>query len=630
MQRKLAAILSADVVGYSALMEADEAGTLERLKANRRDALDPCVAAHHGRLVKLMGDGALIEFASAVDAVACALAFQSATQAASGGSGGLEYRVGINLGDVIIEDDDLYGDGVNVAARLQALAPPGAVAISQTVRDQVEGKLSCTFEDAGAHKVKNIQRPVSVFIVHPIEKGGVTDDSSRTDSRRVAICVLPFVNMSGEAEQEYFSDGISEDIITDLSKVSALSVIARNTAFTFKGKAVDVPQVARQLKVNHVLEGSVRKAGARVRITAQLIDGVNGDHIWAERYDRDLSDIFALQDEISEAIVAALRVRLLPEEKQAIENRGTVNVEAYNLYLMARQYSVTGNFGNAQRNEAVIRLCQRAIEIDPNYARAWALMAGAQGSLRLHLARAGDGGLAAAERALALDPNLAEAHAAKAGVLTNKGDYEAAVPEVETALRIDPESYEVNVAAARLNYAMRRTEQAIRHFEKAASLMETDYWAAGMLMPCHVVLGDTDGVKRAAVLALARAEKAVAADPGSGSAMSFGIGALANLGQVERAKEWAARAVLLDPDNLNMLYNIGCAMIQLGEYDTAIEMLAPGFEQLGEHAVTYAKADPDLDPIREDPRFKAMMAAAEERLASGGEPGENKPRRKKK
>jgi adenylate cyclase len=471
------------------------------------------------------------------------------------------------------------------------------------------------FEDAGEHSVKNIQRPVRVFIGHSVESQ-VESPAGATASARVSICVLPFVNMSGEAEQEYFSDGISEDIITDLSKVSALSVTARNTAFMFKGKAVDVPQAARQLKVSHVLEGSVRKAGARVRITAQLIDGVNGDHIWAERYDRDLSDIFALQDEISEAIVSALRVRLLPEEKQAIEARGTNNADAYNLYLMARQYSVTGNFGNAQRNEAVVRLCQRAIEIDPNYARAWALMAGAQGSLRLHLARAGDGGLAASERALALDPDLAEAHAARAGVFTNGGNYDAAKSEVEAALRLDPESYETNVAAARFNYATRRMDAAIRHFEKAATLMESDYWAAGMLIPCYSAIGDEDGGKRAAVRAVGRAETAGAQDPGSGSAMSFGIGALATLGQVERAKEWAERARLLDPDNLNMLYNIACAMINMGEVDTALELLTPGFERLGEHAVNYAKADRDLDPIRDDPRFKSLMAAAEERLGA--------------
>jgi adenylate cyclase len=376
MQRKLAAILSADVVGYSALMGADEAGTLERLKANRARIFDPCVAAFGGRLVKLMGDGTLVEFASAVDAVNCALALQDGTARAEAERGGaaIVYRIGVNLGDLIVDGEDLYGDGVNVAARIQALAPPGGVALSQTVRDHVDGKVSCTFQDAGEHQVKNIQRPVRVFIA---QAAPVRVEAPVGASSRVGICVLPFVNMSGEAEQEYFSDGISEDIITDLSKVSALSVTARNTAFTFKGKAVDVPHVARQLKVSYVLEGSVRKAGARVRITAQLIDGVDGDHVWAERYDRDLSDIFALQDEISEAIVSALRVKLLPEEKQAIEARGTNNVEAYNLYLMARQYSVTGNFGNAHhRNRSELRA---GVVADGGRARQLATAPGTRG-----------------------------------------------------------------------------------------------------------------------------------------------------------------------------------------------------------------------------------------------------------
>ena len=271
-----------------------------------------------------------------------------------------------------------------MAARLQALAPVDGIAVSLTVRDQAAGKVACAFEDLGEHTVKNIQRPVHVFSLHPPERSEGRE-RKRATQPRLAICVLPFANMSGDPEQEYFSDGITEDIITDLSKVSALWVAARNTAFTFKGKHVDAPQVARQLKVSHLLEGSVRKAGGRVRITAQLIDGATGGHVWAERYDRDLNDIFALQDEISQAIVAALKLKLLPEEKKAIEQRGTTNPEAYKLYLMARQYSITGNFGDARRNEAIIRLCRRAIEIDPNYARPWALMAGAQISLRFFL-----------------------------------------------------------------------------------------------------------------------------------------------------------------------------------------------------------------------------------------------------
>ena len=372
MQRKLTAILSADVVGYSGLMERDEAGTLERLKANRTAVFDPHVARHGGRQFKLMGDGALVEFASVVAAVNCALAIQDATEKADARP--IRYRIGINLGEVIVEGDDIYGEGVNVAARIQALAPVGGVALSRVVKDQVDGKTACVFEDMGEHSVKNIERPVHVYSVRTAERSQ-TEGKNLEVPRKLSICVLPFANMSDDPQQEYFSDGISEDIITDLSKVSALGVTARNTSFQFKGKSVDVPQVARQLKVSHILEGSVRKAGGRVRITSQLIDGASGEHVWAERYDRDLNDIFALQDEISEAIVKALKLKLLPEEKKAIETRGTDNVDAYNLFLMARQYYVTGNWGDARREEAIIRLCSRAAEIDPGYARVWSLMA---------------------------------------------------------------------------------------------------------------------------------------------------------------------------------------------------------------------------------------------------------------
>jgi adenylate cyclase len=612
-QRRLAAILSADVAGYSALMEADEAGTLERLKRNRTRVFDPCVAEHGGRVVKLMGDGALVEFPSVVAAVECALAIQEATAGAADGEGGaqIRYRIGVNLGDVIVEGDDIYGDGVNVAARVQALAPVGGVAVAATVRDHVAGKVPYAFEDLGAHTVKNIERPVQVFVLRPPVR---TAERRTEPERRAAICVLPFVNMSGDPEQEYFSDGISEDIITDLSKVSALWVAARNTAFTFKGKHVDVPQVARQLKVSHILEGSVRKAGQRVRITAQLVDA-GGGHVWAERYDRDLNDIFALQDEISEAVVSALKLKLLPEEKKAIGERGTSNAEAYKLYLMARQYSITGNIGDARRSEAIIRLCQRAIEIDPGYARPWALMASAQGTLRFHHSRGGDGGLAAAERAIELDPNLAEAHAARAWVLTRDGRHDEARRAFELALRLDPESYEANKAAAGWCYTTRRLAEAIPYYEKATAVMENDYMSAGMVIGCYKAVGDGEGAQRAARRALERVERIVAIDPDNGSAISMGVGALAMLGETERAREWMERALLLDPDNVNMRYNFGCMLItNLGDVDAALDMLEPGFTRIPADALRWTKTDPDLDPIREHPRFKAMVAAAEARL----------------
>jgi adenylate cyclase len=624
MQRRLTAILSADVAGYTGLMEVDEAGTLERLKVNRDRIFDPLVAAQGGRVVKLMGDGALVEFGSVVAAVNCALAIQEATaraEAEHAGAKGIRYRIGINLGEVIVDGDDIYGVGVNVAARLQALAPIGGIAVSLTVRDQVAGKTSCTFEDMGEYTVKNLERSVRAFAAHPAARNEAGAGGAESP-RRISIAVLPFANMSGDPEQEYFSDGISEDIITDLSKVSALWVAARNTTFAFKGKHVDAPQAARQLKVSHLLEGSVRKAGGRVRITAQLIDGETGGHVWAERYDRELDDIFALQDEISQAIVAALKLKLLPEEKKAIEQRGTTDPEAYKLYLMARQYNITGNIGNSRRSEAIIRLCRRAIEIDPNYARPWAMIASAQINLRFFFGREGDNGLAAAERAIELDANLAEAHAAKSQVLRQSGRLDDAVRENEIALRLDPESYQVNLAAGQLNYVLRRFDQAIRHFEKAATTVETDFRSAGMLVSCYSASGDKEGARRAARRALERCERIVAAEPDNGSAMGFAVGALAALGETERAKEWAERALLLDPDNINLRYNFACTLItDLHDYDAALDLLGPRFETMSIEVLNWVRTDPDLDPIRDHPRFKAMLAAAEARLAQSQSAG---------
>jgi adenylate cyclase len=421
--------------------------------------------------------------------------------------------------------------------------------------------------------------------------------------------------MSGDAEQEYFSDGITEDIITDLSKVSALWVAARNTVFTFKGKHVDVQQVARQLKVSHVLEGSVRKSGGRVRITAQLIDGASGGHVWAERYDRDLNDIFALQDEISEAIVKALKLKLLPAEKEAIERRGTTDPEAYKLYLMARQYLFTGNFGNRRRSEAIIRLCQRATEIDPNYAAAWAMMAAAQGVLRMFFSQEGDGGLAAAERALALDPNLAEALAARGDVRLRTGQMASAKVDIDAALRADPECYEAHSAAAAWFHAERRFAEAIPHYEKGTSLVATEYTCAGMAVSCHEALGDREGAARAARVSLARTEPIVANEPDNGSAISFVVGALAALGEVERAKAWMERATVLDPGNHNMQYNFACTLVMaFGDLEGGLEVLERIIPAASAEALTWVSKDPDMDRVRDHPRFVAAMAAARLRL----------------
>ena len=457
-----------------------------------------------------------------------------------------------------------------------------------------------------------------------VKSGSTSAPSAAAALPRVGICVLPFANMSGDQEQEYFSDGITEDIITDLSKVSALAVVSRNSAFMYKGKHVDVTKVARELKVGHVLEGSVRKAGGRVRITAQLVDGSSNDHVWAERYDRDLNDIFALQAEISEAIVKALKLKLLPEEKKAIEQRGTDNVEAYNLYLLARQSYITGYEVDARRGEAIIRLCKHATEIDPGYSRAWALMAIEQMNLYFDHGGTVDDGLASAERAVALDANLAEAHAVKARILAQHGRHDEAAAEIEVALRLDRESYEVNRAAAYLGFRQRRLDQAIRHYEKAMALMETDLHSGCMLLTCYTAVGNSQAALRVARIELSRVEKMLAQDPNNATAMGFAALALATLGEGERAKEWINRALLIDPDNMNARYNFACCLASYSketDVDAALELLGPVFEKIAAGFLNHAKADPDLDPLRDDPRFKAMVAAAETRLAATADGG---------
>ena len=527
------------------------------------------------------------------------------TQARGEGYFRLEWKLAVERSQLLADDQAFLVPLVIDATLEPAARVPDGFRARQWMRIGRGEQLAAA--------VEHIARLLGPIPARPDAAAGPA--RAEPEARRLAVCVMPFINMSGDPEQEYFSDGISEDIITDLSKVSALWVAARNTAFTFKGKPVDVKAVARQLEVTHVLEGSVRKSGDRLRITAQLIDGATGGHVWAERFDRNLDDIFALQDEIAAAIVAALKLRLLPEEKKAIERRGTSSPEAYKLYLMARQYRLNGNMGTARCPEAIIRLCQRATEIDPQYARPWALMAVAQGNLRITLGRDNDGGWAAAERALALDPDLAEAHASRAQVLTAQGRLDEARREVDAALALDPESFEVNYIAGRWCLAAHRFREAVPLFEKAAALEETHSHSLLMLTMALRALGDADAARRVAPQLLARAEKVALAEPDNGLAACAVVEALFTLGEPERAREWIDRAILLDPDNLNMRYNFACMTIcNLRDLEGALDLLEPVMAKMLIDGINWIKTDPDLDPLRELPRFKAFLAQAEKRL----------------
>jgi adenylate cyclase len=452
------------------------------------------------------------------------------------------------------------------------------------------------------------------------QKGGdarpkEAEKQAATAKRRAAVCVLPFVNMSGDPEQEYFSDGITEDIITDLSKVSALSVIARNTAFTFKGQSVDVKDVAKTLGVDHVLEGSVRKAGNRVRITAQLIDGKAGDHLWADRYDRDLTDIFAIQDEISKAIVEALKLKLMPEEKRAIESRGTDSADAYNLYLMARRQWTWGSWGNSRRDEAIVRFCKQAVKIDPNYAEAWALMALAEAQLRFWHGQDVDP-LPAAERALEINPQLPEPHCVKLRHFEEEGRQEEADAELQEALRLGHDSWEVNREAARLMFRRKGMGDAIPYWEKASQLMDSDFHSCLMLQTCYLDLNDEAGAMDAARRTLDRSEATLSKDPTNGAALSAGASSLMLLGERERGKDWIQRALLLDPENMMVMYNSACSLTyRNSDLDGALDLLEQYFERVESPGnLHHAEIDPDMDPVRDHPRFKTMIASARERL----------------
>src|SRR5689334_16817360 len=482
---EIAHVLFIDIVGYSARPTDEQQGLVNELNKAVRSSDEFSRAAAAGRLKKIpTGDGmALIFQDSPEQPIECAVEISRVLKQYRE----LPVRMGVHSGPVSAVTDvngrvNAAGVGINIAQRLMDCGDAGHILLSKRVAEDLQqnGRWRPHLHDLGEVEVKhgdrvhvfnfytddagNSDRPKKLSEAKRDHRQAAVPSSGKVTSQkdRFSICVLPFANMSGDAEQEYFSDGISEDIITDLSKVSALNVVSRNTAFTFKGKSIDVRQVAGQLGVSHVLEGSVRKAAGRVRITAQLIDGSNDNHVWAERYDRDLNDIFALQDEISHAIVDALKVKLLPEEKKAIERHGTENVDAYNLYLMARQSYATGFEGDSRRNEAIIRLCQRAVEIDPNYAEAWALIAMAEMLLLSILGRGGEGGLAAAERALELNADLAEAHAVKARIFADEKRHEEASREIETALRLDPESHQVNKCAAVLRFRQQRLEESVR------------------------------------------------------------------------------------------------------------------------------------------------------------------------
>ncbi|OBQ84273.1 adenylate/guanylate cyclase domain-containing protein [Mesorhizobium sp. WSM3873] len=482
--RKLAAILAADVVGYSRLASEDEDRTLARLRALRSDLIDPIIAVHNGRVIKRTGDGALVEFRSVVDAVRCAIEVQNGMVERNAGvpqDRRIEFRIGIHLGDVVEESDgDLMGDGVNIASRLEGVAAPGAICLSEDAYRQVKARLDLSVSDLGSTQLKNIAEPIRVYSLQVGSAGTKAAATPETAASRPAtaappklsIAVLPFANMSGDAEQDYFADGISEDIITALSKLSQLFVIARNSSFTFKGQNVHVQEVGSKLGVRHVLEGSVRKSGNRVRITAQLIDAASGGHLWAERFDRDLTDIFAVQDDVTQQIVGALALNLTEGDRQRLAPEYARNTQAYDYFMRGRElwHRLT-----KETNVAARDLLQRAIELDPKFASAHAFLALTHGLDHLNrwsasppesMAQAEE----AATRAVTLDDSDPWAHWALAIVKLYTRRHDEAIDEAEHAIALNPNFAEGHVILGEALHYSGRSEQALESYARGKTL----------------------------------------------------------------------------------------------------------------------------------------------------------------
>ena len=480
-ERRLAAVLAADMVGYSRLMEVDEAGTLARLKTHRIELIDPAIAKNRGRIIKTTGDGILVEFQSVADAVMCAADVQRRMVRRNldvSPARSIQFRIGINLGDVIVEDDDIFGDGVNVAARLEALAEPGGICVSGAVRDQVGDRLDdIAFEDIGDQSVKNIARPIRVFRVR-LESAATAPEAMKdagvatTLSRKPSIAVLPLANMSGDPEQEFFADGLTEDIITELSRFRDLLVISRNSSFVHKGKAVKVQEVAREFGVDYVLEGSVRKAGDRIRVTVQLIDAATDLHIWAERYDRKLEDIFAIQDEMTCAIVATLPGRVEAATHDRAKRKQTGNMAAYECVLTAK---VLHHRSIREDNAEAQRLLDRALALDPNYAHAHAWKGCVLGQMWTYGWCADRDAtlqqvVAELEIALALDDNDSDVHRILAALSLTSNDHDKAAYHQERALALNPNYDLVVVQQGELLTWLGRPEEGIDWIRKAMRL----------------------------------------------------------------------------------------------------------------------------------------------------------------
>jgi len=549
VERRLAAILAADVAGYSRLIGADEEGTLARLKAHRRELIDPKITEHRGRIVKTTGDGFLVEFASVVDALRCATEVQAAIAERDGAASPdsrIEFRVGIHMGDIVVEDGDIFGDGVNIAARLEGLAEPGGICVSARVQEEVAGKLDIAFDDIGEPELKNIARPVRVYRVAARRVAPPSAPPAALPlPDKPSVAVLPFTNMSGDPEQEFFADGIAEDVITALSRYPSLFVIARNSCFTYKDRVVDVKQIGRELGVRYVLEGGLRKAGNRIRVTAQLVEAETGKHVWAERYDRELADIFAVQDEIAEAVTVSVAPAIAHAERQRAVRKPPHNLDAWAAYQRGLWHL---SHVTAGENALAEKFFRQSIELDPAFAGghtglAYALANAGNTFQQMDFNEAMGAAEASARRAVALDATDAEAHAVLSATLGGRGDIAGALLEAEHARSLSPNLASAHGALSMLLIYSGRAREGIAAHQTCARLDPRDPrlgWRLHRVALGHYFIGEYAAARDAA-------ELAISAYPEFPTPYRILAAALGQLGESDEAKRALDRASSLRP-----------------------------------------------------------------------------------
>jgi adenylate cyclase len=613
MERTLVALWFADIAGYSAHAAKDESGAL-RLVEILQGLSRETVPQYRGRLVKFVGDAVLAEFPSAELAVRAATALSIGYREGSAATGRAQnLRIGVHLADVAVAaDGDLYGDGVNAAARIQEAAEPGQVVISQDVWRQLRGRRGFRFEHLGDRPLKGTG-PIGLYIVN-VEDGGtrfpmsnITKDSLSPESKRQAIralAVLPFADLSAEHDQEYFGDGVAEEILNALTKIGGLHIPARTSCFAFRGLRLDARDIGKRLGVDALLEGSVRKAGRRLRISVQLIDARNGYHLWSERFDREIADIFAIQDEIASSVVSALGLSLAQREARHLIKQSTTKVEAYEFYLRGRKLFHKWTRQNIDLGREMF---ERAVAIDPNFAAAWAGLATAHVHLfgcdsQPHLDKARE----ASARALKLDPQSAEAHVAAAQGLSMQQRYADAAAEFERAIELDPTLFDAHYYFARSCFKSGDLKKSLRLFQQAQSVRPDDYQTVYLEALVLTQLGRGDEARKAYQRALEFSTKYLDLQPDDARSYVLGAGALARLRETERAKEWADRAMSLAPDDDAILYNAGCALAVVGEEGRALDALERAVGA-GLAGGDWIPQDPDWERLRDHPRFQALV-----------------------